>query len=784
MPATANSTAGRRITTITDPSGTVAGSYTFNSNGELTEFTVRDGNTLRMTYAAQSPWHLTSLTDQLGRVWSFGYDADGGITTVTTPRQAGAAETKFAYDSDTQTTMTDPNGNKTVYTLDAQGRQISAKDALGHTRSQAWTANSSIQSTTDGLSNSTTGTYDTLDNLISTTLPTGATTTIGYTSTAHPNQPTSVKDPTGNERTLSYDSAGNITKIRSTPLAADLQVRTYTGPKKLLETIKDGNGNTTQFGYDSAGNLTSVTPPSPLGVTRYTYDSLSRVTSVTDGAGKRVDYAYDKLDRVVSVSSGGTTLQTMAYSPVGAVTTRVRGSASTVFAYDTYPTGQQVTSAARTQAGATETVSYVYDKAGNLTSLTDPAGTHTYTYDAANRLTTLADAFGQSTTFGYDNADRRTSTTFPGAGSQTNGYDNSGRQTSLTVKNTGGTELFKATYRYTTSAGADRDQVQSKTIAGVTTNYTYDALRHLTAAGSANYTVDKADNLTSFAGTTHTVNAANQLTAAGTTTLTYDTAGNLTGSGNTTHTYSTTNQLLSSATGGSTTLTAAYDTIDQTQPRAITKTLGGTTSQRVLTTTALGVTTLTDNGTRTSLARDPDGTIVTEKIGTSRYNVVTDHQGSVLALLSTTGTLAATHTYTPYGDTTTTGAPAAANPFRFLGGHTLRNGTTHLGYRYYNPAWGRFTTLDPTARERNLYAYAQADPVNRTDPTGAYSTDDFEKDLGIVSGFAGSGAAAGGGIGILVCVFGPVGCAAGAGVGAAVGGGLGFVTGPAYVITT
>ncbi|UVS80547.1 Cell wall-associated polypeptide [Actinokineospora sp. UTMC 2448] len=782
---TFTSDAGKRITRITDPSGTVAGSYTFNSNGELTEFVDRDGKTVRLTYSTQSPYHLTSLTDQAGRTWSFGYDAYNRVNSVTTPRQAGAVQTLFAYDSDTQTTLTDPNGHKTVYTLDEFGRQISAKDALGHTQSQTWTANSDIQSTTDGLNNSTTGTYDSLNNLISTKLPTGATTTIGYISTAHPNQPTSVKDPAGNEQTLSYDSAGNITKVRSTQLAADLEVRTYTGPRNLLETIKDGNGNTTRFGYDNAGNLTSVTPPSPLGVTRYTYDSLSRVTSVTDGAGKRVDYAYDKLDRVVSITSGGTTLQTMTYDAVGAITSRNHGGVTTTFDHDTYPTGPQPTTVERTQAGSTETVSYGYDNAGNLTSLTDPAGTHTYTYDAANRLTTLADAFGQSTTFGYDDADRRTSTTFPGAGTQTNGYDDSGRLSTLTVKNTGGTELLKATYRYTTSTGADRTQLQSKTIAGATTNYTYDTQRHLTAAGSATYTVDKADNVTSFAGTAHTINAANQLTAAGSTALTYDTAGNLTGTGpSTAHTYSDTNQLLRSTTSGATTFTATYDTVDHTQPRTITETVSGATNQRVLTHTTLGITTLTDNGTRTSLARDPDGTIITEKIGGSRYNVITDHQGSVLALLATTGTLAATYTYTPYGDTSPAAGTATANPFRYLGGHTLRNGTVHFGHRYYNPAWGRFTTLDPTGQERNLYAYAQADPINRTDPTGAYSTDDFEKDLSIVSGFAGSGAAAGGGIGILACVFGPVGCAAGAGVGAAVGGGLGFVAGVAYVITT
>ncbi|WP_396122934.1 hypothetical protein [Actinokineospora sp. UTMC 2448] len=79
-----------------------------------------------------------SLTDPLGRVWSFTYDEYDRTTKVGTSRQAGAAETLFAYDSTTQTTVTDPNGHKAV-------------DPLGHARSQTWTANSSVQSVTDGL---------------------------------------------------------------------------------------------------------------------------------------------------------------------------------------------------------------------------------------------------------------------------------------------------------------------------------------------------------------------------------------------------------------------------------------------------------------------------------------------------------------------------------------------------------------------------------------------------------------------------------------------------------
>jgi hypothetical protein len=42
-----------------------------------------------------------------------------------------------------------------------------------------------------------------------------------------------------------------------------------------------------------------------------------------------------------------------------------------------------------------------------------------------------------------------------------------------------------------------------------------------------------------------------------------------------------------------------------------------------------------------------------------------------------------------------------------------------MGYRYYNPNYGRFTQPDPTRQEANPYAYANGDPINGSDPTGA-----------------------------------------------------------------
>lgn len=50
--------------------------------------------------------------------------------------------------------------------------------------------------------------------------------------------------------------------------------------------------------------------------------------------------------------------------------------------------------------------SYTYDANGNLTSMTDAAGTVTYTYDALNRVTSVKDRRGNTQFFTYDATDR------------------------------------------------------------------------------------------------------------------------------------------------------------------------------------------------------------------------------------------------------------------------------------------------------------------------------------------------------------------------------------------
>src|SRR6266699_392690 len=67
------------------------------------------------------------------------------------------------------------------------------------------------------------------------------------------------------------------------------------------------------------------------------------------------------------------------------------------------------------------------------------------------------------------------------------------------------------------------------------------------------------------------------------------------------------------------------------------------------------------------------------------------------------------------------------NPFKFADGYLDASGYYQFGERYYDPSLGRWTQQDPVGgslgdlNAANRYTYANDDPVNVVDPSGAIS---------------------------------------------------------------
>ncbi|MBK6780860.1 MAG: RHS repeat-associated core domain-containing protein [Gemmatimonadetes bacterium] len=108
--------------------------------------------------------------------------------------------------------------------------------------------------------------------------------------------------------------------------------------------------------------------------------------------------------------------------------------------------------------------------------------------------------------------------------------------------------------------------------------------------------------------------------------------------------------------------------------------------------------------------------------GGAVYRLVTDHLGSVRAVVDTaTGAVAQWTSYDAWGNVLADSG-SGFQPFGFAGG--LTDGATGLvrfGARDYDPAAGRWTAKDPVgflAGGTNLVAYAAQDPIDLLDPSG------------------------------------------------------------------
>jgi len=115
--------------------------------------------------------------------------------------------------------------------------------------------------------------------------------------------------------------------------------------------------------------------------------------------------------------------------------------------------------------------------------------------------------------------------------------------------------------------------------------------------------------------------------------------------------------------------------------------------------------------------------------GTVTYNYF-DQLGSVTVVSDASGNKINQYAYLPFGDSNPpniaaclpgTCGSATGTAFGYAGyRYDAETGLYHAGARYYDPRLGRFIQPDPIGQAGglNLYAYADNDPLNLTDPSG------------------------------------------------------------------
>ncbi len=212
-----------------------------------------------------------------------------------------------------------------------------------------------------------------------------------------------------------------------------------------------------------------------------------------------------------------------------------------------------------------------------------------------------------------------------------------------------------------------------------------------------------------------TYDLANRLTNWNGTPLSHDANGNMLGDGSNSYAWNARNQL--AALSGANLGVFMYDGLG----RRAAKSINGVTTQ-FLHDGLNPVQELSSTGTPTANLltglKIDEFFMRTDTAGARSY--LSDILGSTVALSDSSGAIATTYSYEPFGKPTAGGA-SSTNPFQFTGRENDGNGLYFYRSRYYGPALQRFVSQDPiefAGGDLNLYGYVTNDPIGSTDPLG------------------------------------------------------------------
>ncbi|MFE0154675.1 RHS repeat-associated core domain-containing protein [Nonomuraea sp. NPDC059007] len=662
---------GRAITATQVERTPTAVAYTtkqeYNDAGALTKKIAPGNRTTTRTVNAAG--EVTAQTDPAANKVVMGYDLAGRLIKTT-----------------------DPEGNATLTDYDLAGRQVGAQDL----------------NASGAVVRSSSTTYDPAGNPISATSPEGRITRQTYDAL---NRVTSLIEPLSVTESITtsfgYDATG--ARTRQT----------------------DGRGNATWTTYNSLGLAESVSEPSTtahpnLAERSWTsiYDQAGNPVASLQPGGVRINRTFDHLGRLTAETGTGggaaSAERTFGYDLAGRAT--AIGDLSIDYNDRNLPLSLK--------KGTVQQASYTYSELGTPSQRIDAAGTASFTWDNVGRLSTAVDPVtGRTLTYGYDKASRLTSmtgktSTGAASDSQTYIYDAVDRLESQTLKNGAGAQLAKITY------GWDKDDnLTSKTTVGTA------------GAGTNTYTYDHAGRLTSWtapggAKTDYGWDASGNRIKAGTKTFTYDERNRLTSGDGTDYTY-TARGTLATETKAGTTTQLTFDAFDRLVAdgdslygydalnRVTSRTRG--TAKHAFSYSGLGndlaAIADTSGAIQAKYGRDPFGDLLGLHEGTSpAAGAFTDLHRDLVATFTTTA-LAASTAYDPFGAVTAqTGAKTNLGYQRaYIDPDT---GKTNMHARWYQPGTGTFTsrdtaTLNPNPSvQANRYTYANASPLTGIDPTG------------------------------------------------------------------
>ncbi|MHB0867465.1 MAG: DUF6531 domain-containing protein [Thermoleophilia bacterium] len=745
---------------VTDPATNqlvnVTTEYQYDAAGNKTATIDPEGKTTAYGFTPMN--RPSQITDAVLNTVQYTYDAAGNKTAA---KDSNGNWTNFSFDKNNRlVSTTDPESNTTTNGLDEEGNTIATTDPLGRTITRTYDGLGRITSVTEpdegGAQRATSYTYDPADNLTATTDPAGHT----YSNTFDElSRLKTASDPLTNSVSYRYDGQGNRTRMKD---QRGLETSFAYSPSDWLITVTDPLNSATAYDYDSNGNMTRQTDAEGhvtlyafdelnritsekvdagqgnfLLERSYAYNKAGKLTSDTTGEGA-ISYSYDDVYNLTAMTDRQNATYSFTYDNNQNQLTAVENATNKTVSFAYNPRG--LLSQSTDAYGASE--SFAYDGAGNLTQRNDSVAGHSFTttFDHTPRNQVKSVTRGTDTsTFSFDAAGNLTGKTYPNGVTTSFAYDADNRLSSQqAVKDAQTLQSYSQSFD---AAGNITQLTENGTL---TTNYGYDQLRRLTSEniggyGNVSYTYDHTGNrLTTDNPTTghtaFTYNQANQLTqqvnGQDSTGFTYNSGGALTqktsGADTTTYAYNGLDKLTQAATP-TTTVNYAYDALGRRTQRTE---ASDTTNIHLSAKSDLPDYWSDATGNITaSLVRGPDGltTFTLDPTSSSPYpcyHLFSPHGDTTMITDAQGGSIATTR-YDSFGNTT---GGVTGLWYGYTGRYErYSDGVTRaieMGVREYEPVAGRFTSADPLKgtptdpQQRNRYPYTSNNPLVRYDLDG------------------------------------------------------------------
>ncbi len=469
---TSSSTRSAVLANATDPLSLVS----------MTNTTTVDGRTTTNTYTAATRTFVN--TTPAGRTQTFTLDALGRFVQG---QHGNLDPVRVEYDNrgrlGSMSVGSVGNTRSVSFSYNAQGFLKTVTDPIGRTAHFIYDAAGRITSKTLPDGRVLGLRYDAAGNLTSVTPPGRPAHTLGYSDRDELTLINPPAVPGTGPTAIAYDADGAVTNI-SRAGVQQISINYDAFGRPVTRKLTSGAGPTTTgtFRYDSAGRTTNVLAASGVNFS-YEYDGLLPIAVNWSGpVAGRVARTYDQSLRLASESVNGANTITNSYDNDGLLI----GAGSLAVMRDPQhglPIGRML---------GVLNDSLIYNGFGEVTNYTasasgSPVFSHALSRDGLGRITLKVEAIGGVTdtyTYAYDLAGQLTTVTRNGATTESYAYDARGNRTNATVAGV----TVNATYDdqerlaqygnsiFTYNAAGD---LASKNDGGQTTNYDYDALGNL-----------------------------------------------------------------------------------------------------------------------------------------------------------------------------------------------------------------------------------------------------------------------------------------------------------------